>query len=102
MRDQCAIASRAPGAEVFVEIDVTGVAGRGGVAPSQASVLCAQIRELPLVLAGLMTVAPVGSPLEVARCFSTVGSLCSELGLSQCSMGMSDGSTRFTICGGSI
>lgn len=83
------IATCAPGAQILVEVDCSGAPGRGGVAPAAVPELVAQLRSLPLALAGLMTVAPP-EPAAARAAFATVARLRAELGLAQASMGMSD------------
>jgi uncharacterized pyridoxal phosphate-containing UPF0001 family protein len=85
-----AIADRAPGATVLVEVDVSGLPGRNGCAPADVPDLVRDLRSLDLDVRGLMVVAPPG-PAEVARAaFRTTARLGAELGLSELSMGMSD------------
>jgi PLP dependent protein len=83
------IARRAPDATVFVEVDTTGAPGRNGVSPEQLPALVAALRELPIAVEGLMTVAPPGGGADAERCFRLVAELARDLGLAQCSMGMS-------------
>jgi PLP dependent protein len=84
------IARRAPGATVLVEVDTTGIAGRNGVAPEGVPGLVAALRDLPVEVEGLMTVAPPEGGAAAESCFHQVGELARELGLKQCSMGMSE------------
>ena len=84
------IARRAPDATVFVEVDTTGLAGRNGVSPEEAPALIRALRELPIAVEGLMTVAPLGGGAAAENCFRLVAELARDLGLSQCSMGMSE------------
>jgi len=85
-----AIAARAPGARVLIEVDTTGMAQRPGVAPGEVAQLLAQMGALAIEVAGLMTVAPPGGGDPARRAFRTVGRLAGELGLGEVSMGMSD------------
>ena len=83
------IARFAPGAQVLVQIDATGLAGRNGCAPEGAGELVAQLRDTGLHVRGLMTVAAPGD--AAARdAFETVGRLADRLGLEERSMGMTD------------
>jgi uncharacterized pyridoxal phosphate-containing UPF0001 family protein len=86
------IARHAPGAAVLVEVDTTGLAGRGGVPLDGVASLVDRLRSLDLDVRGLMTVAPpVGLDRNAtARAFADVGQLVAELGLDEASMGMSD------------
>ncbi|HLI15107.1 MAG TPA: YggS family pyridoxal phosphate enzyme [Acidimicrobiales bacterium] len=84
-----AIAARAPGAEVLVEVNAAGLPGRPGVPPGEVPSLVAALERLDLAVRGLMTVAP--PERETARrCFETVAALVADLGLEEASMGMSD------------
>ena len=83
-----AIASRAPGATVLVEVDVTGVAGRNGCAPDAVPDLVAALRALPLDVRGLMVVGPPGPPERAREGFRTTARLAHHLGLGELSMGM--------------
>jgi len=64
-RDSLVDALRAPDAEpiaVFLEIDLSGQPGRGGVAPIDATRLAERVLETPgLRLVGVMGVAPLGA-----------------------------------------
>jgi hypothetical protein len=84
------IARRAAGTSVFVEVDTTGDPRRNGVSPTQLPVLVAALRELPIAVDGLMTVAPPGGGATAENCFRLVAELARDLGLGQCSMGMSE------------
>jgi PLP dependent protein len=84
------IARRATGASVFVEVETTGLVGRHGVAPGDAPALVEALRGLPLAVEGLMTVAPAGAGVAAQNSFHLVGELARDLGLAECSMGMSE------------
>ncbi len=83
------LAHDAPGATIYVEVDVTGRAERGGADPDGAAALVALGREQGLDVRGLMTVAP---PDETGarEAFETVRALADRLDLVERSMGMSD------------
>jgi PLP dependent protein len=82
---------------VLIEVDLTGIQGRGGVPAEAAPALLSVMRGLRrLETVGLMTIAPPGSP-EVARdCFARLRGLRDALShdhefpLPELSMGMSD------------
>jgi uncharacterized pyridoxal phosphate-containing UPF0001 family protein len=83
-----AIAGRAPGASVLVEVDVSGQPGRNGCHPAAVGTLVGRCRSLDLDVRGLMVVAPAG-PVETARqAFRTTAGLAAGLGLAELSMGM--------------
>lgn len=84
-----AIARRRPGAEVLVEVEVTGAPGRNGCAPGHVAELVGGLRTLDLDVRGLMTVAPQDAGGAQAA-FRSVRRLADDLGLPERSMGMSD------------
>jgi uncharacterized pyridoxal phosphate-containing UPF0001 family protein len=84
------IATHAPGATVFVEIDATEVPGRNGCRPSEAPALVASLRRSGLDVRGLMTVGPPGPPEEARGAFRLTAGLARDLGLPEVSMGMTD------------
>lgn len=63
---------------------------RGGCSPDEARDLVARIRDAGMEVAGLSTVAPRHDPDGAGRWFAQVRSLADDLGLAQCSMGMTD------------
>ncbi len=85
-----AIARRAPGASVLVQIDVAGLPGRGGCAPERVPELVAELRGLALSVDGLMAVGPPGTPEAARPGFALLSSLADSLDLPVRSMGMTD------------
>jgi len=85
-----AIARRHPRSSVLVQVDVTGLPGRGGCAPDRVPELVAALRDEDLEVAGLMAVGPPGSPDASRSGFALVSSMADALGLPVRSMGMSD------------
>ncbi|HEX3565922.1 MAG TPA: YggS family pyridoxal phosphate enzyme [Acidimicrobiales bacterium] len=85
-----AIARRHPGVSILVQVDVVGAQGRNGCRPEDVAGLVTALRDEQLDVAGLMTIGPPG-PAETARpAFALVRNLATELGLPECSMGMTD------------
>jgi hypothetical protein len=84
------IARRTPGAQVFVEVDATGLSGRPGVSFDRVPQLVQGLRALDISVEGLMTVAAPGADDAASKTFTTVAALAGDLGLSECSMGMSE------------
>jgi pyridoxal phosphate enzyme (YggS family) len=83
-----AIARRATGASVLVEVNVGAEAQKGGCAPGDAPALVDRLREQGLDVRGLMTVHPRhGDP---RRWFASLRTLGARLELPELSMGMSD------------
>jgi uncharacterized pyridoxal phosphate-containing UPF0001 family protein len=84
------IASRAPGASVLVQVNVSGEPGKHGCPAAGVPGLVEELRALGLDVQGLMAVGPAGPP-EVARPgFRTVTELAARLGLPVRSMGMTE------------
>ncbi len=85
-----AIARRAPGATVLVQVDVAGIPGRGGCPPDGVDILIGSLRDEDLDVAGLMAVGPPGPPEEARPGFTLVSEMADRLDLPVRSMGMSD------------
>ncbi|HEY7137161.1 MAG TPA: YggS family pyridoxal phosphate-dependent enzyme [Acidimicrobiia bacterium] len=81
-----AIARRAPGARVLVEVNVGDEPQKGGCALGEVASLVDGARELGLEVEGLMTVPPRNEDPRAA--FAAVRELAGRLGLAQLSMGM--------------
>ncbi len=85
-----ALARRAPGARVLVQVNTTGEASKSGAEPRAAPDVVAAARAAGLHVEGLMTVGPTHAPPEAARpAFRLLRRLADDLGLLTCSMGMS-------------
>ncbi|HUP74095.1 MAG TPA: YggS family pyridoxal phosphate enzyme [Acidimicrobiales bacterium] len=83
------VARRQPAARVLVQVNTTGEEQKGGCEPGEAPALVAGCQALDLSVAGLMTVGPAG-PAEAARpAFRLLRRMADDLGLADCSMGMS-------------
>lgn len=85
-----AVAARAPGATVAVQVNMTGEPTKHGCAPAEAEDLVARCRDLGLDVSGLMTVGPTGDREGTRACFRALATLGRALGLQGLSMGMSD------------
>lgn len=83
------LARRAPGARVLVQLDLAGLAGRGGCDPVDAPALVRRARTAGLDVVGLMGVAPPGAPEDARPGFRRLVALADELGLPERSIGMS-------------
>lgn len=85
------LAKRAPGAQIYVQVNATGEADKGGCDPGETEALVAQARGAGLTVLGLMTVGPTEpDAARTAAAFGTVRTLADDLRLHGCSMGMSD------------
>ena len=73
----------------MVQVELTGLPGRNGVAPEEVQSLVERAQTLGLEVAGLMTVAPQ-EPDRARVAFRKVREMKEDLGLAEASMGMSD------------
>lgn len=85
-----AIARHAPGAAVFAQVNVSGEAQKGGCPPADTASLVAGLRAEGLDVRGLMAVGATGSPEAARSGFRLLRRATDELGLAECSMGMSN------------
>ena len=83
------IAQRVPGAAVLVQVDLAGLAGRGGCPPEDVPALVEHCRGRGLDVRGLMGVGPPGPAEEARPGFRLLTSIADDLGLEERSMGMS-------------
>lgn len=84
------IAKRVPGARVYVQVNLTAEADKGGCSPEEAEVLVQNCAAAGLHVEGLMTVGPTSAdPAETAAAFGALDALAERLGLAGRSMGMS-------------
>jgi len=83
-----AIANRAPGAAVLVQVNVSGVAGRYGCPFEEAEGLVLAAGAFGLRPQGLMAVGLPGPPGSVGNGYRRLAAMARELGLPECSMGM--------------
>ncbi|MBI3257795.1 MAG: YggS family pyridoxal phosphate-dependent enzyme [Actinobacteria bacterium] len=83
------VARWAPGAQVLIEVNVAGEAGKGGCPPADVGALVSRARDYGLDVTGLMTVAPRGADQVVRSAFRLLTSLADAQGLGERSMGMS-------------
>jgi pyridoxal phosphate enzyme (YggS family) len=74
---------------LYVQVDYTGGVTRNGAHASEVAALVQRAGELDLDVRGLMTVAAPG-PASARSAFANLAALCADLGLAECSMGMSD------------
>ena len=84
------IALEAPGAEVMIQVNVSGESTKAGCAPEGVSSLAAAAEGAGLRLAGLMGIGPAGPQAEARPGFRALRRMVDDLGLRHCSMGMSD------------
>ncbi len=84
------IAKRAPGARIFVQVNVSGEEQKHGCRPDETDGLVRRAGEAGLRVEGLMTIGVMGDPDAARAGFRTLRTLATSLGLHGCSMGMSD------------
>ena len=85
------LAKRVPGASVLVQADTTGEPGKGGCPIVDVPALVEAALAAGLSVQGLMTVGPTeGGPSAARPGFRAVRALVERLGLTVCSMGMTD------------
>jgi PLP dependent protein len=84
------LARRAPGARLLVQVNTTDEPQKAGCRPAGAAALVARARDAGLEVEGLMAVGPTGPEADPAPAFAALRHLVDELGLRQCSMGMTD------------
>jgi pyridoxal phosphate enzyme (YggS family) len=83
------IARRQPSARVLVQVNTTDEPQKGGCEPAAAPALVEECRALGLTVRGLMTVGPAGAAEDSRPIFRGLRRLADDLGLDECSMGMS-------------
>jgi hypothetical protein len=95
------LAKRAPGADVLVQVDITGEDGKGGCAPDLVAELVDRCAQSGLSVSGLLVVGPTDRPpADAASGFAAVRAMVDELGLDVCSMGMT-GDLEVAVAAGS-
>jgi pyridoxal phosphate enzyme (YggS family) len=76
-------------AEVLVQVNISGEAQKGGCAPTDVARLVQRALAAGLAVRGLMGIGPLGPPEAARPSFRRLRALVDDLGLEQCSMGMS-------------
>jgi pyridoxal phosphate enzyme (YggS family) len=84
------LARRRPGAHVLVQVNVSDEPSKGGCDPRDVAELVTQGRAAGLQVDGLMAVGRTGPPAETRPGFALLRRMVDELGLRECSMGMTD------------
>ena len=100
LRHRPAVAQDLESPALLVEVDTSGLTGRGGCAPGEVPGVVEALRELGCRVVGLMTVAPPGDATVARRAFDLVAALGGEIGLPELSMGMS-GDLEAAVAAGS-
>lgn len=84
------IGHRAPGADVMIQVNISGEETKGGCPLAETEQLASTAAEAGLNLVGLMGVGPLGPPEEARSNFRALRRMVDSLGLAHCSMGMTD------------
>jgi pyridoxal phosphate enzyme (YggS family) len=84
-----AIATRAPGADVLIQVNVTEAPSQAGIPLSAVGVTVDELRTLDLSVRGLMCIGAAGDAAATTQAFESVRRCADELELEECSMGMS-------------
>ena len=85
-----AVARLAPAAAVLIQVNTTAEPQKGGCAPAEVADLVEGAQAAGLVVQGLMTVGPTETDTDPRPAFEMLRGLVDRLGLTTCSMGMSD------------
>jgi pyridoxal phosphate enzyme (YggS family) len=84
------LARFAPGARVLVQVNVSDEPAKGGCGPSDAAPLVERLRASGAEVTGLMAVGRTGPPEQARSGFRLLRRMADDLGLVECSMGMTD------------
>jgi len=77
-----------PGSVVLVQVNVAGAEQQGGCEPNEAPALVEAAVAAGLHVAGLMAIGRAGEPADARPGFRLLRHLVDDLGLAECSMGM--------------
>ncbi len=83
------IARHSPGAEILVQLDVSGSSTQGGCRPSDAHSLVVGAQDAGLKVQGCMAIGPQGSPRDITAAFAEVIRFADRHDLQQRCIGMS-------------
>jgi uncharacterized pyridoxal phosphate-containing UPF0001 family protein len=78
----------APGCAVLVQVNVAGAEQQGGCEPVEVPALVEAATAAGLHVAGLMAIGHAGEPAAARPGFRLLRRLVDDLGLAECSMGM--------------
>lgn len=76
--------------EIYIQVNATGEPQKSGCAPADVARLVDEAHTMGLHVGGVMTIGPSsGEPTATRQAFRMVAQLKTNLGLAECSMGMS-------------
>ena len=84
------IGRRAPGAEVMIQVNISGEESKAGCEAAETESLASAAADAGLRLVGLMGIGPLGPPEAARGGFRELRRLVDSLELPHCSMGMTD------------
>lgn len=84
------IGRHAPGADVMIQVNISDEESKGGCPLADTEDLAATVAGAGLRLTGLMGIGPLGPPEQARSGFRRLRRMVDALGLSHCSMGMTD------------
>jgi uncharacterized pyridoxal phosphate-containing UPF0001 family protein len=84
------LARRRPGARLLIQVNVSDEPGKGGCEPGDVARLVARANEAGLAVEGLMAVGRTGPPAQARPGFALLRRMADDMGLRECSMGMTD------------
>jgi PLP dependent protein len=83
------IAQRAAGAEIMIQVHISNEESKGGCPPDDVADLVKRATHAGLLVTGLMAIGPLGAPEKARAGFRMLRAMVDDLGLIECSMGMS-------------
>ena len=84
------IGRRAPGAQVMIQVNISDEEAKGGCSRTEVERLASEVADTGLNLVGLMGIGPLGPPEAARSSFRALRRMVDSLGLTHCSMGMTD------------
>lgn len=82
------LARRVPGAQILIQVNISGEAQKGGCDPDATGALVTRARAAGLDVRGLMGIGPIGDPEHARPGFRLLRALADDLALRERSMGM--------------
>ena len=84
------IGRRAATADVMIQVNISSEESKGGCEPVETEQLASVVADAGLNLIGLMGIGPLGPPEGARSSFRSLRQMVDTLGLTHCSMGMTD------------